>query len=116
MQRNVGIDRAGIEALAQHENSLLMFVSGFRQESDISGQRYIPGDLLPDKLKRIRGEPHIFATSADGVGMLCGIEVHRSRMQDRAHIVVTFEDPDGRWALRRGAMTAYADTTHENRE
>src|SRR5215472_17850384 len=99
MQGNVGIDRVGIEALAQDQNSFLVLVSGLGQKTDVGGERYVPGHFLPYKLECVRGKPHVLAAAGDGVGFRGGIVLDRSRVKDRADVAMALKDAYGRSTL-----------------
>src|SRR4051812_32676399 len=68
-------------------------------EGDVRRECQISGSLLPNKLKRILGRPHVLAAAGDGVSFLRRVESGRAGMQYHAEILVGLEDADGR--LRR---------------
>jgi hypothetical protein len=69
-----------------------MLVSTLIQKGNVGGQSYIPGELLPGKLKSVGRGPHVFAAAADAVSVPGGIVVDRAWMKNRADIPVTLED------------------------
>ena len=79
VQRHVGIDGIRVEALPQHQHGLLVRISGGGGKRNVSGQSDITRDLLPDKLKGVRGKPHVLAAAGEGVGSLRSDHIQRSR-------------------------------------
>ena len=95
MQRHVGVDGIGVQALPQHQRRFLMLISSLGQKRNVGGQRHVAGNFLPYELKSVGGEPHILAAAADGVGSLRSVVVDRARVQNCAHIGVPLKTSDG---------------------
>ncbi len=75
---------------------------GFRPV-DVRCQRDIARHLLPDKMKRVGGRPHVLAATRDEVGFLTPIMVHGPGLADRANVTVFVEKPERRVLDRSGS-------------
>jgi len=67
MDGDVGVDRVGIEILAEHEHRLPMSVDTRADKADIGLQGGIAGDATPEEMKGVLGAPDVGSASGDVV-------------------------------------------------
>ena len=95
VERHVGVGRVRIQALAEDQHCLLVFVSAGVRKRNVGRQCNVAGNFLPHEVKGVRRRPHILAAAGYGVGLLCIVVFDRPRMQDRANVCVTLKHSDG---------------------
>ena len=88
MQGDIRVNRARLERLADEQARLAMRIAASADEFNVRRQREIARQLLPDKMKGVVGEPHVFAAAGDEILAPGGIKIHRSEPGDIADIVL----------------------------
>ena len=88
VKNRVGVSRIGFESLPEDQAGFAVRVSIRADPADVRRESHIPGHLFPDKMKRVVGEPHVFAAAADEVGAFSGVEFGGARFQDAADVTV----------------------------
>src|SRR5579872_5808525 len=63
----VRIGRAGIEALADHQNGFAMFRRAGADPLDVGAERHVTRHFFPNEVKRIGSAPHVDAAPGDAV-------------------------------------------------
>ncbi len=101
---DIDVGRIRVQTLAEHQYRLAMFIAAGAEEADIGGEHGIARNLFPDKLEGIRAQPHVLATTRDGVCLLGRVKFHGAGMKHRADISVAFEYADGSVALSKGVI------------
>jgi len=102
MQSCVGISGIQIETLSKDQTGLAMRVASGANKSDVGGERYVAGHFLPNKMKRVVGEPHVRASARDGVTALGRVELRGTGSSRSTHVPAAFEYSDGCAARVRG--------------
>ena len=89
---DVNRNRWALQGLAHHENCLAVGVADSAHEGDAGADDDIAGDFLPDKMKVVDAEPHVFSAAGYGVGTGGGRVEHRTRMEDDSNILMAVKD------------------------
>ena len=108
--------RAGIEALADHQDGLAVLVAAGTDEVDVGGEAEIAGGLLPDELELILAEPHVLAGAGESVGAGGRIVLGGAGVEDGADVLGMGEEAEGRRALSGEDCRGSREEHSEQRE
>src|ERR1043166_8637641 len=85
VQHGISISGIGIESLPNDEASLAMRVATRFGKCDVCSERNVAGNLFPNEMKRVVGEPHVFTAAGYGVAAMRLIEHSRAKQLMKSH-------------------------------
>src|SRR5260370_34086543 len=100
MESHVRIRRLHVQAWADHQYCLTVFVHSFAKKRNVRCQRDVTRHFLPRKLEGVFAKPHILAAAGNRVASGCRVEFRRTWMQHTANIAATFKYTDWRGGHR----------------
>jgi hypothetical protein len=90
----VRVRRIGVESLAEHEDAFLVRVAGRGREGDVSGQRHVVRDFLPEIVEVVRRPPDVLPAGGDSIGLRSPVKFGDARFRKDADVGTTFENPE----------------------